>query len=410
MTEKEFQELKEEWKKLISNTTKDSYAFFIEPTNDLQSLITLLLKYQKTGDGENYHKTNNLFFSKKSRWGFCGVDLSKLDLSMLSADSLARITFDSETIWPPKDKLPKDFNPLDILKQAKTNKGLGIESLHKQGINGKGVKVAYIDKNFDVEHEEFEGRKIEYIRDQDGRERYDFHGYAVTSRLIGKNIGIAPEVDMLYLSYNDGNILTILKKELQSLNEILNRLKNGEKIVAVGISASIDYHIKLVIKNNETTQEEICKLAKIYDDLKQQLKNYGCMIIDSTQFFESGFSYAFKNKPLADNSDIDNYVQFGKVDGRCSVIEAYKVVPSAYTKSGYKYENKTGSASWSIPQVVGLYCLAKQVEPDITYEEFVKISHATAYKENTNGVRLINPVELIKQVELLKIQKNEKIV
>lgn len=409
MTKKNFQQAQIEWKEMIARVTKDNLTFFSQPENDLQTLITHLRKYQAEEDLKNYINTCDALFNSPCRWGFCGVDLSQLDLSSFSAKSLARITFDSGTIWPSKDKLPKGFDPTRLLKNAKTYSGLGIDDLHKQGISGQGVKVAYIDKGFDLEHAEFKNRKIEYINFQ-SREVYDFHGYAVASRLIGKNIGTAPDAEMLYFNcdgeHTEKYILTNLQHELKALDEVLTRLQNGEKIVAVGVSASITYHIQLVNERQQATPEEVAELTKTYEELKSQLKDYDCTIIDSSQFWASGFSYAYKTDPFADDSNLENYAQYGydnrKNNGKCSVIETNKVIPFAFTKDGYKYENLMGCASWSIPQIVGLYCLTKQVNPNITYDQFVKLCHTTAYPTNANDVQLINPPALIKEVALLK--------
>ena len=406
MTEKEFEKQQKGWNKDIAEDTKTSYEFFTKPENDLQALIPLLLKYQKDADREKYDDLSDAFFTSHARWGFCGVDLSKLDLSMFSKESLARITFDTATKWPPKSKLPKGFNPAEILEKAKTHKGLGVEELHKQGIAGKGVKVAYFDTSFDVEHAEFNGRKIEYVSYQKN-EQYNFHGYAVVSRLVGKNTGIVPNAELTYFDSSTGeDIVVIIKNELKALKEIIKRLKNGENFVTIGLSGSIPCHFDIALNKKLITEEEKSKLLQEYNELLKQLKSYDCQIISAEEFWDSGFTYAHKVDPLTDNEDLENYAQFGRIKGQVSVVEADKVVPSAYTKNGYKYENTMGCASWSIPQVVGLYCLAKQVNPDITYEEFVDITKQTAHKPNKNGVRLIDAVALIKEVELSKKNEN----
>lgn len=65
-------------------------------------------------------------------------DLSLLDLSAVSG-GMSSIVFDTFTTWP--DKLPKDFDPKAIMETGK-DPGLGIRSLHKKGIAGKGVNIA----------------------------------------------------------------------------------------------------------------------------------------------------------------------------------------------------------------------------------------------------------------------------
>ncbi len=71
---------------------------------------------------------------------FRGKDLSEKNFSNISIDVLQTIEFDTETIWPEKEKLPKNFSPEKFLEESK-NPGLGIKELHEQGITGQGVVV-----------------------------------------------------------------------------------------------------------------------------------------------------------------------------------------------------------------------------------------------------------------------------
>ena len=121
-------------------------------------------------------------------------------------------------------------------------------------------------------------------------------------------------------------------------------------------------------------------------------------MIDAERFFEN-FAYVYKLDPLKDNSDIDNYITHSKNwNYRASVIDADKCIPLIHIHNGYLYENLIGSASWSIPQVVGLYCLALQVNQNLTYQEFAEIAENTCDK-NKHGVKLVNARQLIREVE-----------
>jgi len=71
-----------------------------------------------------------------------GYDLSKLDL-VSAADDLVYATFDDGTAWPASDRLPEDFDPRQVMEMGK-NPGLGVRSLHAQGITGQGVGIAII--------------------------------------------------------------------------------------------------------------------------------------------------------------------------------------------------------------------------------------------------------------------------
>ena len=89
-------------------------------------------------------------------------DISSWDLRDYTSEELADVlTFDSQTKFPPKAKLPKNFSAKKILKNGK-NPGLGIKKLHKKGITGKGVSAAIIDQNLLTTHQEYAKQLVWY--------------------------------------------------------------------------------------------------------------------------------------------------------------------------------------------------------------------------------------------------------
>src|SRR3989338_6001490 len=127
-----------------------------------------------------------------------GKNLSTKNLVDVPVDILRTIEFDTETIWPEKEKLPKNFNPEKLLEESK-NPGLGIKELHEQGITGQGVVVAIIDQKLDIGHPEYKDSVIGYT-EYDGAEKegISMHGPAVTSLLVGKDCGVAPGAKLIY--------------------------------------------------------------------------------------------------------------------------------------------------------------------------------------------------------------------
>ncbi|OHB72956.1 MAG: hypothetical protein A2Z25_13370 [Planctomycetes bacterium RBG_16_55_9] len=93
-------------------------------------------------------------------WGYAGVSLARLDLRS-HLDILEKMPFDSRTVWPESDKMPMDFNPATLLEEGK-NPGLGVRSLHEQGIDGRGVTIAIIDQPLLKDHQEYADRWVEY--------------------------------------------------------------------------------------------------------------------------------------------------------------------------------------------------------------------------------------------------------
>lgn len=72
------------------------------------------------------------------------ANLRRLDLRDQS-DVIATLHFNQRTLWPKAARLPPAFDSGALLTNA-MNPGLGIRELHRQGITGRGVRVAILDQ------------------------------------------------------------------------------------------------------------------------------------------------------------------------------------------------------------------------------------------------------------------------
>ena len=184
-------------------------------------------------------KPDNLIYEDMfQRWGFCWVDLSSYDLSELDVEHLRKLTFNSSTKWPEKDKMPKDFNPEKIIENGK-DPMLGIRELHKAGITGKGAIVATIDaKPQNPEHIEIKDSSITY-QSMEKPEKYDshFHGDCILANLCGKTTGVAPDCDVYhYYKESGGEFEKTNKNTIKILENILKKLESGEQIKIISRS------------------------------------------------------------------------------------------------------------------------------------------------------------------------------
>ncbi len=125
-----------------------------------------------------------------SFWGYCGVDLSRLDLSR-QGELLRAVPFDNSTVWPQRDLLPQDFDPKKVMEWGK-DPGLRIKQLHERGITGRGVHVAIIDQPLLLDHVEYKDQLAGYTDIDTGNAGPQMHGAAVASLLVGKACGTAP--------------------------------------------------------------------------------------------------------------------------------------------------------------------------------------------------------------------------
>jgi len=344
------------------------------------------------------------YFTKPLIWGVSLLDASSFDLSDVDERVLRRVPFSSLTVWPEEDKLPKGFEPKKIIEEALHFKGLGFEKVNQRGFSGQGIKVAYIDLPFDTSHQEFEGRKIEY---KEFSNNIHFHGYATASRLVGKNIGVARDVDLVFYGtnpdyaceYGDEDVSSI-KEQLDAIEDVVKKLKSGEKICAIGISASIESQLEDI-----ESEEVRLMFVQRYNDLADTLRNFDCELIDTDRFMKD-FGFAYMKDTLGDRNDLDNYdTIYPQNKEKVNVIEAGKCYPMPFTIDEYKYENSVGCASYSVPQVVGMYAIAKQIDSKLDFKRFVEFAKKTATKNNS-GMTFLNAEALIccliRQAEELK--------
>lgn len=81
-------------------------------------------------------------------------------------------------------------------------------------------------------------------------------------------------------------------------------------------------------------------------------------------------------KPLGDADNIDDFVHLDPT--RINIPMDRRTTASPTGNDSYVHY-KNGGSSWEVPYVAGVYALAKQVDPDITPEEFVQIAQDTRY-------------------------------
>lgn len=402
---------KESWIKLITDNIKYPQTITNEWIDE---------KHKKWLNSPNKNKEE---WEIIWRWGFCYKDMSGYDLSQLDKEHMALLTFNSSTIWPSKDKMPKDFDPQSILERGK-NPMLRIGDLHKQGITGKGVVVACIDSGFQGEnHIELKNSNL-HVQNF-ATDCTHLHGEGVLANLLGKNIGVAPEVECYYYSVNQRHGALYAEMICKVFDDIKAKIESGIEIRAISRSGalySMDFYEKN--KNKEWVLPTINEIYGNLDNFKKvakkikELNDLGCVVVNSKKFGQDFTCCGIKY--YEDNRDVDNYkledwylpTNINKENIKkymdhkpISFVCAGKVVPEFCDDNGYKFE-QVGCYSWTIPQVVGMYALCLQVNKNLTWDEYVKISKSTA-KMNRNYAFVANPKEIIKEVERLKMAQED---
>jgi subtilisin family serine protease len=295
-----------------------------------------------------------------------GYDLSALDLSGSLAD-LLQASYDSQTIWPPPDRLPPGFDPVQIMELGK-NPGLGLRQLHAQGITGQGVGIAVVDAPLLVEHQEYADRLRLYEETEEMGWRYArMHGVAVSSFAVGKTVGVAPEADLYLIAttvdmYGDFRYLARAIRRILAVNEELPRSRRIRAIaVAVGWN-----------------QESLS-----YDEIQAaaaEARAAGLLVVSSSIEEVHGFKFhGLGRQPLADPDALESYepgwwwagsvYAEERLSDRLLVPMDSRTAASPTGSTDYTFFRQ-GGWSWAIPYLAGTYALAAQVDPAITPERF----------------------------------------
>lgn len=330
------------------------------------------------------------------------VDLRADDLTELNLSNSAQepfiVHFDSNTKWPRA--LPWWLRPQQMLELGK-NPGLGVRTLHAQGITGEGVSVGIIDQTLLVDHVEYGDRVVLYEEIHNFDNRAKAHGPMVTSILAGKTTGVAPDATVYYIARSDWNLSLLGAKTLdytptaraiERLLEINESLPPAKKIRVISIST--DWTARVagfddVIAAAERAREAGVMVVSVSID-KYYPYDYGGLGRD----------------PLADPEKPASYEMSIFVPSQFSNANQLFVPIDSRTYAGhtgrdvYTFERR-GGYSHGAPYVAGLYALACQVNAALTPEQFWERALETAdvitveVDEREEQLRVVNPVALV---------------
>ena len=87
-----------------------------------------------------------------------------------------------------------------------------------------------------------------------------------------------------------------------------------------------------------------------------------------------------------------------RIKDNINIVCSGRTIPEYCSNAGYKYE-VVDCFSWTIPQCVGYYALCLQVNPKLTFNEFIKLAYNSC-DISDNGWRILNIEKLIKKIQL----------
>jgi serine protease AprX len=303
----------------------------------------------------------------------------------LDRAALQAMWFNTSTNWAPKVA-----ELSEAILRGGMNPGLGVRSLHQQGITGQGAAVGIIDQNLFLDHPEYQGRIAQYKDFGCHATRGSMHGPAVASLLVGKNVGTAPGATLYFAAApswtGDAKYYAEALDWLVALNETLPA---GAKIRVVSVSAAPSGPGSPFKAHNE-----------LWDAACARAKTAGVLVLDCTQH---------RGVIGPCHYDLEHPDDLGRVTpgfpgrpfrtGRKVVLApcSRRSQAEEYDQGvcGYQYTGQ-GGLSWSIPYAAGVLALGWQIKPDLTPDRMIELLFQTAYEQE--GCRIINPVAFVAAV------------
>ncbi len=311
-------------------------------------------------------------------------DLSNVN-GNLDPSLIETLWFNESTKWP--------IQYADIannILELGMNPGLGVRNLHKQGITGKGVNVAIIDQNMVLDHPEFQGKIVKYfdVGTKQPNNLGSMHGPAVTSLLVGENIGTAPGANVFYAAApswtGDAQYYADALNWIVDENE---KLPEGNKIRVVSVSAAPSGPGSPFTMHNDAWDVAFGRAA-----------DAGILVLDCTM------NRGITAPCFYDLNDPDSV-------GKCTpgypgmntpVFPDHIYIPTSFRTTAEEYNQGTfsyqytgrGGLSWTVPYLSGVLALGWQTRPNLSNSQIVDILFSSAYKTN-DGLLIIDPVAFI---------------
>jgi len=310
-------------------------------------------------------------------------DISQLDLRDFPMEKLLDLEFNSNTIWPPKNCLPPDFDPSQILEFGE-NPGLGIRKLHANGLDGRGVDIAIMDQPILRQHIEYSGNlKVLAEMDVDGCSPA-MHGSLVSSIAVGKSCGVAPKATLYYIA---------LPMWLQTNEYYIKGLEHILKSNRSGLT-----NIKVVSISTEFTSNLLYpELKAILDEVEKQ----GILVLTCNETPFNDEKYSLHNlgvlRPLRDGDRESpyDYALGAYTDGTEILLTPGDRRTHASETGEHTYVfDVVGGRSSAPPWLAGLAAIGLQVNPKLTPCEIRKHLLDTATKTQFGTV--VNPAEFVK--------------
>lgn len=323
------------------------------------------------------------------------TDLRGIDLSG-QGEALLRMDFDSRTIWP--DVLPEGVD-IERLVALGMDPGCGVRAVHEMGVTGKGIGIGIIDLTLLCGHAEYADRLrfYEETGPHAGIAEAEMHGAAVSSIALGETVGVAPDALLYFIAMwptvdlPDGGWARDCVPVADAIDRMLalnEALPKDERIRVISISVGwMPDHLGVAEMEAALARAEAAGVA----------------VITVNSFFKDGYT-VLGREPYSDPNDpasaLRAIFQGGGVAGAGTHVPTdYRCVASPIGTEDYAYYT-VGGASWAVPYVAGLYALALEVKPGLSFDSFTAAVQRTAapIPGGKGGGKVIDAVALFTQM------------
>lgn len=324
--------------------------------------------------------------------GLAGIDCTGIDFSELTQEEFENFPFDSLTKF--SEETVAQFKPAEILERGK-NFGLGLETIP---LTGKGIHVAIRDQNCNpylTDANIVDYTKIingETFKNVNPDDIEHMHGKTTTSLLASKSCGVAKDSALHFFS---GTIEAYVQYIIDHNQKCKDENRENEMILV----ASGSWNDREFINHRDALRKVRCELicANNFDKNFNEFTSNGGNIQCPFDFSQDELSYFIKKYPERE-SDI-RYQAERKNNVKIPISRTYHQVGE---NVGFKYQSAY-STSWGIPQVAGLFAIFKELDRDLTFEQFCEIASKTAEGE----MKIINPQGIYKELERTLEEKKQ---
>jgi hypothetical protein len=286
--------------------------------------------------------------------------------------------------------LPPGFDPQKLLEEGK-NPGLGIRSLHEQGINGEGIGIAILDQPLLLGHEEYTSRLLRYDNTRASWLSPRSHGSPIMGIANGKTCGVAPGAFVFYYA-----AMTTMEHNTQAgwIDEII---KHNETVVdPEDIDGWALPYPKRILVISISAPPENASNNDAYLKARKRAMDAGILVVTCSKKFLD-----FGALTLIEGKDPDKPESYkGGSSGDVLLIPTRnKTIASHQGVDVYRYSRGIAN-SWAPPYIAGLTALALQVNPDLQPETILEQLIKTA--THTKAGPVVNPRGFIDSIKLSK--------